>query len=117
MKNQVTDDFFLARNGFSQSVTSKNGLSQWQRDICFDQQGCLVYYWLSKNRWFLEPQPPRGDWVPPRGGELLRATHQGHRTTSVAWGTAADVAAGRDKMTKETAEQWQAFDSTDGKGV
>ena len=67
MKNQATDDFFLARNGFSQSVTSRNGLSQWQQDICIDQQGRLVHYWFSENRWFLEPQPSRGNWVPPLG--------------------------------------------------
>ena len=71
MRNQATDEFFLARNGFSQSVTSRNGLSQWQRDICFDQQGRLVHYWFFENRWFLEPQPSRGDWVPPPWGRAL----------------------------------------------
>ena len=37
--------------------------------------------------------------------------------TAIAGEAAADVAAGRDKMTCEIATPWQAFDSTDGKGV
>ena len=89
---------------------------------------------ISKDAWFIIGfLKTAGFWnfslleetgcPPPPGGELLRATHQSNfsyqplRTTSIAWGTAADVAAGRDQMTREAATQWQAFDSTDGKGV
>ena len=121
MRNQATDEFFLAKNGFSQSITSKNGLSQWQQDICFDQQGRLIHYWFFENRWFLEPQPSRGNWVPPPGGELLRATQKCSLSDlpfrTIAWGTTTDVVVGRDKRTREEETQWQAFDSTDGKGT
>ena len=46
MWNQVTNECFLARDGSP----------QWQRSICSDPHGGLVYYWHSENRWFLEPQ-------------------------------------------------------------
>ena len=59
MKNQATGEFFLTKKGFSQSVTVSNGLSQWQQDICSDQQGRLIHYCFFENRWFLEPQPSR----------------------------------------------------------
>ena len=61
MWNQVTDEIFLARDGSS----------QWQRGICSDQQGRLVHYWYSGNRWFLEPQLSRVGRVPPSGGRAL----------------------------------------------
>ena len=121
MRNQATGEFFLAKKGFSQSVTSRNGLSQWQQGICFDQQGRLIHYWFSENRWFLEPQPSSGDWIPPPGGELLRATLicclSAMPLRILAWGTSTDLVARKGMRTREEEKQWQAFDSTDGKGT
>ena len=113
MKNQATSEFFLTKKGFSQSVTSRNGLSQWQQATCYDQQGRLIYYWFSENRWFLEPMPSREEWIPPPGGELLRMTKP---LKILAWGIPADIEGGNGIRTKDE-EQWQAFDSTDGKGT
>ena len=121
MRNQATGEFFLIKKGFSQSITSRNGLSQWQQDICSDQQGSLIHYWFSKNRWFLEPQPSREEWIPPPGGELLRATQICCPSTKpliiLAWGTSADIKGSKGIRTTEEAGQWQAFNSTDGKGT
>ena len=121
MRNQATGEFFLAKKGFSQSVTSRNGLSQWQQGTCFDQQNRLIHYWFSDNRWFLEPQPSCGDWLPPPGGELLRATRTCCLSATplriLAWGTSTDIMAGKGMRTHEEEKQWQAFDSTDGKGT
>ena len=117
MRNQATGEFFLAKKGFSQSITSKTGLSQWQQDIVFDQQGRLIHYWFFENRWFLEPQPSCGDWIPPPGGELLRATQKGISDLPFAWGTTADIEVIKYKRPGEEETSWQAFDSTDGKGT
>ena len=58
---------------------------------------------------------------PPPGGELLRATQpcslSDLPSRTIAWGTTTDVVVGRDKGTREEETQWQAFDSTDGKGT
>ena len=116
MKNQATGEFFLTKKGFSQSVTVSNGLSQWQQDICSDQQGRLIHYWLFENRWFLEPQPSREKWIPPPGGELLRVT-QTCRHMKLAWGILADNKEKRSIRATEEEGQWQAFNSTDEKGT
>lgn len=50
MWNQITEEWFFVQDS----------LSQWQRSICSDRQGRMVYYWHSGNRWFLEmEQRPR----------------------------------------------------------
>ena len=116
MKNQATGEFFLTKKGFSQSVTVSNGLSQWQQDICSDQQGRLIHYWFFENRWFLEPQPSREEWIPPPGGELLRVT-QTCRHMKLAWGILADNKEKRSIRETEEEGQWQAFNSTDEKGT
>ena len=57
--------------------------------------------------------PSREEWIPPPGGELLRMTKP---LKILAWGIPADIEGGKGIRTKAE-EQWQAFDSTDGKGT
>ena len=65
MKNKETGEFFLTKSGFSQSVTVSKGFSQWQQGICSDKQGHWIHYWFFEHHWFLEPQPSKGEWIPP----------------------------------------------------
>ena len=77
MRNQATGEFFLIKEGFSQSITSRNGLSQWQQDICSDQQGSLIHYWFSKTAGSWNPSLPERNGYPLLGvnsSELLRFT-------------------------------------------
>ena len=71
MMNKITGEFFLTKNGFSQSITVEQGLSQWKQGTCSEQKGNGVRYWSSGDRWFLEPQPSEEKWIPPPEGELL----------------------------------------------
>ena len=74
---------------------------------------------VFENRWFLEPQPSTGEWIPPPGGELLWL-NQIHYQVKLAWGTSD---ARRNTKIDEIGQwvnetgQWQAFNSTDGKGT
>ena len=49
MMNKITDEFFLTKKGFSQSITMANGPSQWRQGTCSDQKGNWVRYWFSGN--------------------------------------------------------------------
>ena len=71
IKNKETGEFFLTKDGFSQSITASKGPSQWRQGTCSDQKGNWIRYWFSGNRWFLEPQTSEEKWTPPPGGELL----------------------------------------------
>ena len=71
IKNKETDEFFLTKDGFSQSITAGKGPSQWRQGMCYDQKGNWTRYWFSGNRWFLEPQPSDEKWKPPPESELL----------------------------------------------
>ena len=92
MLNKVTGEFFLTKNGFSQSITMANGPSQWRQGTCSDQKGNWVRYWFSGNRWFLEPQPSEEKWTPPLEGELLWLDPADYQM-KLAWGELADCAA------------------------
>ena len=92
MLNKVTGEFFLTKNGFSQSITMANGPSQWRQGTCSDQKGNWVRYWFSGNRWFLEPQPSEEKWTPPLEGELLWLDPADYQM-KLAWGEFADCAA------------------------
>ena len=114
MKNKETGEFFLTKKGFSQSVTTSRGLSQWRQGICSDQQGNWIYYWFFGNRWFLEPQPSEEKWIPPPGGELLWL-NLADCQMKLAWGIPEDNQKEIPRI--EETGKWQAFNSTDEKGT
>ena len=113
MKNKETDEFFLTKDGFSQSITAGKGPWKWKQGTCSDQKGNWTRYWFSGNRWFLEPQPSEEGWKPPPGGELLWLDSDDCQS-KLAWGIS-----GNHKTIPRIDEtgKWQAFDSTDGKGT
>ena len=113
MMNKITGEFFLTKNGFSQSITVEQGLSQWKQGTCSEQKGNGVRYWSSGDRWFLEPQPSEEKWIPPPEGELLWLDPARYQI-KLAWGKSD---AYRTIPRTDETEKWQAFNSTDGNGT
>ncbi len=114
MMNKTTSEFFLTKNGFSQSITVANGPSQWKLSTCSDQKGNSVRYWYSENRWFLEPQPADEKWTPPPEGELLWLDPAEYQI-KLAWGNSEEDY--KTILRTNETKEWQAFNSTDGKGT